>query len=183
MCLSDTEDLVRVGRKWKMINIQVTLRLQKLTKTFRKSAKLFAIIAVWVWEWLQTWWETVRQTLWKKRPNLWKNKSGCCIRTMLQLTMPFCSRCFFPINAFEYLNILHIHGFSTLWLFFCTPKWKVYWREPIFHQLKRLRQKWHSYWTAWGLMSYGTALNNGRHECSGLQIRDKSTLKGIRVKL
>ena len=55
MCLSGTKDLMRVGRKWKMINIQVTFRLRKPTKTFRKSEKLFAKINVWVWEWLQTW--------------------------------------------------------------------------------------------------------------------------------
>ena len=32
VCLSGTKDLMRVWRKWKMINIQVTLRFQKLTK-------------------------------------------------------------------------------------------------------------------------------------------------------
>ena len=40
------KDLVRVGRKWKMINIQITLRLQKPTKTFRKSVKLFTKIDI-----------------------------------------------------------------------------------------------------------------------------------------
>ena len=151
-----------------MIKIQVTLRHRKPTKTFRKSVKLFAKIDVWVWEWLQT-----RLVLTERQCDKpcgrsdrisGRTKSGCCIRTTPQLTS-FCSSSFFPINAFEYLNILHIHGFSTLWLF-CTPKWKVYWREPIFHQLKRWSKKRHSYWTAWGLMNYSTALNNGGHECS-----------------
>ena len=121
MCLSGTKDLVRVGRKWKMINIQVTLWLQKPTKTFRKSVKLFAKIDVWVREWLQTWLVlTERQcdkSCGRSSRISGRTKSGCWIRTMPQLTTPFCSRSFFPINAFKYLNILHIHGFSTLWHF------------------------------------------------------------------
>ena len=40
------KDLVRVRKKWKMINIQVTLRLRKPTKTFRKSVELFTKIDV-----------------------------------------------------------------------------------------------------------------------------------------
>ena len=150
---SGTKDLVGVERKWKTINILVTLRLRKPTKTFRKSVKFFAKIDVWVWEWLQTWWIlTERQC--DKSCGRSGRKSGCCIRTKPQLTTPFCSRSFFPINAFEYLNILHICGFSTLWLFSVHQSVKVYWSEPIFHQLKRWRQKQHSYRTAWGLMSY-----------------------------
>ena len=46
VCLSSIKDLVGVGKKWKMINIQVTLRLRKPTKTFRKSVNLFAKIDV-----------------------------------------------------------------------------------------------------------------------------------------
>ena len=116
MCLSGTKDLVRVGRRWKMINFQITLGLRKQTKTFRKSVKLFAKIDVWVWKWLQTWLVlTERQC--DKPCGRSGQISGCCIRTMPQLTMPFCARSFFPINAFKYLSILHISGFSTLWLF------------------------------------------------------------------
>ena len=118
MCLSDRTDLMRVGRKWKMINIQVTLRLRKPTKTFRKSVKLFAKIDVWVWEWLKTWLERQCDKPCGRSGRIsGRTKSVCCIRTMPQLTAPFCSCSFFPINAFEYYNILHIHGFSTLWLF------------------------------------------------------------------
>ena len=121
MSLSDTKDLVRAGRKWKMINIQVTFRLRKPTKPFRKSVKLFAKIDVWVWEWLQTWLVLTERQCDKPcgRSGLisGRTKSGRCIRTMPQLTAPFSSRSFFPINAFEYMNILHIGGFSTLWLF------------------------------------------------------------------
>ena len=134
MCLSGTKYLMRVGRKWKMINIQVNLRLQKLTKTFRKSVKLFAKIAVWVWEWLQTrlvFSERVRQTLRKKQPISGRTKSRCCIRTMPQLTTSYCSRSFFPINAFEYLNILHIGRFSTLWLFSVHQSEKYTQENPI----------------------------------------------------
>ena len=120
MCLTGTKDLVRVGRKWKMINIQVTLRLRKPTKKFRKSVKLFAKIDVWVWEWLQTWLVLSQRqcdkTCGRSGRISGRTKSGCCIRTMPQLTTPFCSRRFFPINAFEYFNILHIRGFCTLWL-------------------------------------------------------------------
>ena len=112
---------MRVGRKWKMFNIQVTLRLRKPTKTFWKSVKLFVKIDVWVWRWLQIWLVlTERQCdkpCGRNGQISGRTKSGCCIRTMPQLTTPFCSRSFFPINAFEYLNILHIGGFSTLWLF------------------------------------------------------------------
>ena len=135
MRLNCTKDLVRVGRKWKMINIQVTLRLRKPTKTVRKSVKSFAKIDVWVWEWLQTWMVLTERQCDKPCGRSGRvsgrTKSGCCIRTMPQPTTPFCSSSFFPINAFQYLNILHIHGFSTLWLFFCTPKWKVYWRNSF----------------------------------------------------
>ena len=124
MCLSGTKDLMRVGRKWKMINIQVTLRFRKPTKTFRKLVKLFAKIDVWVWEWLQTWLVlTERQCdkLCGRSGRIsGRTTSGCCIRTMPQLTTPFCSRSFFPINAFEYLKIPHISGFSSLWLFLYT---------------------------------------------------------------
>ena len=164
------KNLVRVGRKWKMINIQVPLRLRKATKKFRKSDKFFSKIDVWVWEWLQTLWvltETQCDKFFGR--NGWifgRTKSGCCIRTMPQLTTPFCSSSFLPINAFEYLNILHIRGFSTLWLFSVHQSEK--WREPIFHQLKSWRHKRHSYWTACGLKSYSTALNNGGQECSGV---------------
>ena len=112
---------MRVGRIWKMINIQVTLRLRKPTKTFIKSVKLFAKNDVLVWEWLQIWFVlTERQ---RDKPCgrsgriSGRTTSGRCIRTMPQPTTPFCSRSVFPINAFEYLNILHISGFSTLWLF------------------------------------------------------------------
>ena len=121
MRLSGTKDLMRVRRKWKMINIQVTLRLRKPTKTFRKSVKLFAKIDVWVWEWLQTWLVLTERQCDKPCGRSGRisgrTTSGHCIRTMPQLTMPFCSVSFFPINAFEYLNFLHICGYSTLWLF------------------------------------------------------------------
>ena len=121
MCLTGTKDLVRVGRKWKKINIQVTLRLWKLTKTFRKSVKLFAKIDIRVWEWLQTWWvlteRQCKKSFGRSGRISGKTKSGCCIRTMPQLRTPFYSRSFFPINVFEYLNILHIRGFRNLWLF------------------------------------------------------------------
>ena len=120
VCLSGTKDLVRVERNWKMINIQVTLRLRKPTKTFRKSVKLFAKIDVWVWKLLQTWLVLTESQCDKPCGRSGqisgRTKSGCCIRTVPQLTMPFCFRSFFPINA-EYLNILHIRGFSTLWHF------------------------------------------------------------------
>ena len=187
MCLTGTKDLVRVGRKWKMINIQVTLRLQKPTKTFRKSVTLFAKIDVWVWEWLQTCLVlTERQCDKPCGRNSWisgKTKCGCCIRTMPQLTMPFCFRSLFPINALEYLNILHIRGFSTLWLFSVHQSEKCTEGNPCSISWKGEGQKRHSYWTAWGLMSYSTALNNGGHECSGVYIRKGSTLKAVRVKL
>ena len=118
MCLSGTKDLVRVGRKWKMINIQITLRLRKPTKKFRKSVKLFAKIDVWVW--LQTWLVlTERQCdkpCGKSGRISGRTKSGCCIWTLPQLTTSFYSRSFFLINAFEYLNFLLNRGFSTLWL-------------------------------------------------------------------
>ena len=168
MCLSGTKDLVRVGRK--MIKIQVTLRLRKPTKTFRKAVKMFAKFDVWVWEWLQTWLVLTERQCDKpcgRSGRISGRTSGRCIRTMPQLTTPFRSRSFFPINANP---ILEHPSYSRFWhpvTFFCTPKWKVYWSEPIFHQLKRWRQKRHSYWTAWGLMSCSTALNNGGHEWSG----------------
>ena len=61
-----------------MINIQVTLRLRKPTKTFTKSVKLFAKIGrlsmKMTADMVGINRETVRQTLRKKRPNLWKNK-------------------------------------------------------------------------------------------------------------
>ena len=121
MCLIGTKDLVRVGRKWKMINIQVTLWLRKPTKTFRKSVKLFAKIDIWVWEWLYTW-LVLTERQWDKPCGRSvriseRTKSGCCIRTMPQLSTPFFSISFFSINVFEYLNILNIRGFSTLYLF------------------------------------------------------------------
>ena len=107
--------------KWKMINIQVTLRLRKLTKTFRKSVKLFAKINVWVWEWSQTWWVlTERQcdkSCGRSGRISGRTTSECCIRTMPQLTTPFKWRSFFSINAFQYLNILHVRGFGILLLF------------------------------------------------------------------
>ena len=108
MCLSGTKDLVRARRKWKMINIQVTLWLRKPTKTFRKSVKLFAKTDVWVWEWLQTWLVLTERQCDKhcrRSGRISGRTSGCCIRTMPKLTTLFCSRSFFPINAFEYLNI------------------------------------------------------------------------------
>ena len=71
MCLSGTTDLVRVGRKWQMINIQVTLRLRKPTKTLRKSVKLSVRMIA---DMVGINKETVRQTLRKKQQNLWKNK-------------------------------------------------------------------------------------------------------------
>ena len=125
------KDLVRVGRKWKMINIQVTLRLRKTTKTFRKTVKLFTKIDVWVWEWLQAWLVLTEKQCdkpcGKSGQISERTKSRCCIRTMPQLTTPFCSRSFFPINTFEYLNILHICRFSTLWLFSVHP-FSISWR-------------------------------------------------------
>ena len=119
MWLSGTKDIVRVGRKWKMINIQVTLRLRKPTRTFRNSVKLLAKIDVWLWERLQTWWvltEGQCDKSWGRSGRIsGRTKSGCCIWTMPQITTHFYSRSFFPINAFQYLNILHIRGFGTLW--------------------------------------------------------------------
>ena len=107
--------------KWKMINIQVTLRLRKPTKTFRNSVKLYTKIDVWAWEWLQIWWVLTERQCDKSCGRIGRisgrTTSGCCIRTMLQLTTPFRSKRFLPINALQYLNILHIQGFSTLWLF------------------------------------------------------------------
>ena len=102
MCLSGTKDLVRVDRKWKMINIQVTLRLRKPTKEIQKISEIvrkdWRLSVRMIADMVGFNRETVRQTLPKKRPNLWKNKSGCCIMTIPQLTTPFCSRSFFPIN-------------------------------------------------------------------------------------
>ena len=155
MFLSGTKDLVRVGRKWKIINIQVTLRLRKQTKTLRKSVILFAKIDVWVCKWLKTWWvltERVRQIMWKKRPNLWKNvwmlhQDNAPAHNALSVKM------FLPDKR---ISILEHSPYSRIWhpvTLFCTTKWKVYWREPIFHQLMRWRQKLHSYWMTWGLIA------------------------------
>ena len=40
MCLSGAKELVRVEREWKMINIQVTLRLRKATKKIQKIGEI-----------------------------------------------------------------------------------------------------------------------------------------------
>ena len=160
MCLSGIKDLMRVGRKWKMINIQVTLRLRKLIKTFRKSVKLFTKINVWVREWLQTWWILTERQCDKPCGRSGRisgrTTSGRCIRTMPQITTPFCTRSFFPINAFEYLKILHIRGFSTLWLSSVHQSERCTKGNPF-----SISWRVEDYWTVWGLMSYSTALNNG----------------------
>ena len=104
-----------------MINIQVTLRLWNPIKTFRKSVKLFAKIDIWAWEWLQTWLVLSERQCDKPCGRSYgRTKSGCCIRTMPQLTTPFCSGSFFPINALEYFNILHICGLAPCDFFLYT---------------------------------------------------------------
>ena len=136
MCLNCTKDLGRVGRKWKMINIQVTLRLRKPTKTFRKSVKLFTKIDVWVWEWLQIWLvinrKPVRQILRQTSGRIsGRTKSGCCTRTMPQLTTPFCSRSFFPINAFEYLMAHLLNGLGVDELYHCFEQWRTWMQRCV----------------------------------------------------
>ena len=115
VCLNSKKDLVRFGKKWKMINNPghpLTLKndqnIQKISEIVRKVRRLSVRMIADMYSINR---ETLQQTFRKKRPNLWK--FGRCIRTMPQLTTPFCSSSFFTINAFEY-NILHIHGFSIL---------------------------------------------------------------------
>ena len=160
MCLSATKDIVRVGMKWKMINIQVTLQLRKPTKTFRKSVNCSqSSKSECENDCRQGGYnrETVEQILQKKQPNLWKNNVSMLHQDNVPAHNALLVKKFLPDKR---IPIQH-PPYSQIWhpvTFFCTPKWKVYWREPIFHQLKRWRQKWHSYWTAWGLMSYNTDL-------------------------
>ena len=112
--------------------------------------------------------ETVRRILRKKRPNLWKNNVGILHQDNAPAHNVLSVKKFLPLKRIPILQYL---SYSWVWhpvTFFCTPKWKVYSREPIFHQLMSWRQKRHSYWTAWGLMSCSTALNNGGREWSGV---------------
>ena len=61
-----------------MINIHVTLRLRKPTKTFQKVSKIVRkdrhLSVRMIADVVGINRETVRQILRKKRPNLWKNK-------------------------------------------------------------------------------------------------------------
>ena len=123
MCLSGTKDLGRVGRSGRWWKSRSPFDFENWPKHWENQWNCSQRY-VWVWEWLQTWLVlTKRQCDKFCGRSGWisgRTKSGCCIRTMPQLTMPFCSRSFFPINTFKYLNILHICGFSTCDFFLYT---------------------------------------------------------------
>ena len=102
-------------------NLMSRSRVFEWHKRFSVGREELENIDVWVWKWLQKWLVLTEGQCDKpcgRRGQIsGRTKSGCCIRTMPQLTTSLFSRSFFPINAFEYLNNLHIRGFSTLWHF------------------------------------------------------------------
>ena len=171
MCLSGTKDLVRVGRKWKMINIQFTLRLQKPTETFRKWMKLFAKIDAWVWELLQTCGYIPRDSA----TNLAEEAAESLEEQRLDAASGQCPKSQRPFGQEVSSRQTHSNTWTSFTFadlapcdFFLYSKVKSVLKGTIFHQLMRWRQKRHSYWMAWALMSCNTALNNGGHECSGV---------------
>ena len=123
MCLSGTKDLVRVGGSGRWLTSRSPFDFKNQAKhsenqwNFSQTRHLSVRMIV---DMVGINRETVWQTSWKKRPNLWKNKVWMLNQDNAPAHNAICSRSFFPINTFEYLTILHICGFSTLWLFLYT---------------------------------------------------------------
>ena len=111
---------MRVKRKWKMINIQVTLRLGKPNKTFRKISEIVRkdMSVRMIADMVGINRGTVRQTLRNKRPNQWKNNVGMLHQDNAPAHNALLDKKFLPD---KHIPVLEHPSYSWIFISFMFP--------------------------------------------------------------